>query len=61
MAVIIKNQKAFIPTNGGKNVVIKATGDVGINRDAVIKILKKQPQATAPVPVRRQAVPNHCR
>jgi len=47
LAEIIQNQKAFIPTNDGKNVGIKAAGDVGINRDAVIKILKKQPHATA--------------
>lgn len=47
LAEIIQNQKAFIPTNDGKNVGIKDAGDVGINRDAVIKILKKQPHATA--------------
>ena len=51
LAEIIQNQKAFIPTNGGKNVGlnvgIKVAGDVGINRDAVIKILKKQPHSTA--------------
>ena len=43
----IGNEKVFIPTNDGKNVGRKTAGDVGINRDAVIKILKKQPHATA--------------
>ena len=47
LAEIIQNQKAFIPTNDGKNVGRKVAGDVGINRDTVIKILKKQPHATA--------------
>ena len=51
LAEIIQNQKAFIPTNDGKNVGInvgiKVAGYVGINRDAVIKILKKQPHSTA--------------
>ena len=47
LAEIIQNQKAFIPTNDGKNVGIKTTGDVGINRDVVVKILKKQPHSTA--------------
>jgi len=47
LAEIIQNQKAFIPTNDGKNVGINAAEDVGINRDAVIKILRKQPHATA--------------
>ncbi len=47
LAEIIQNQKAFIPTNDGKNVGIKTSDDVGINRDTVIKILKKQPHATA--------------
>ena len=47
LAEIIQNQKAFIPTNDGKNVGRKATSDVGINRDVVIKMLKKQPHATA--------------
>ena len=35
---IIQNQKAFIPTNDGQNIGRKAAGDVGINRDAVIKM-----------------------
>ena len=39
LAEIIQNQKAFIPTRDGINV--------GINRDAVMKILKKQPHSTA--------------
>ena len=47
LAEIIQNQQAFIPTNDGKNVGINATGDVGIKQDAVIRILKKQPHATA--------------
>jgi len=47
LAEILQNQKAFIPTNDGKNVGRKVAGDVGINRDVVIKILKKQPHATA--------------
>ena len=47
LAEIMQNQKAFIPTNGGINVGIKTSGDVGINREAVIKILKKQPHSTA--------------
>ena len=47
LAEIIQNQKAFIPTNDGKKVGRKVAGDVGINRDAVIRIPKKQPHATA--------------
>ena len=47
LAEIIQNQKEFIPTKDGINVGIKAVGDVGINRDAVIKILRKQPRTTA--------------
>ena len=47
LAEIIQNQKAFIPTNDGKNVGRKTIGDVGINRDVVIEILKKQPHSTA--------------
>ena len=47
LAEIIQNQKAFIPTNDGKNVGRNAANDVGINRDVVIGILKKQPHATA--------------
>ena len=47
LAEIIQNQKAFIPTNDGNNVGIKTAEHVGINRDAVIRILKKQPHATA--------------
>lgn len=47
LAEIVQNQKAFILTIDGINVGIKAAGDVGINRDAVITILKKQPHATA--------------
>jgi len=43
----MQNQKAFIPTNDGKNAGRKVAGDVGINRDVVMKILKKQPHATA--------------
>ena len=47
LAEIIQNQKAFIPTNDGNNVGRKVAGDVGINGDIVIKILKKEPHATA--------------
>ena len=47
LAEIIQNQKAFIPTNDGKNVGRKAAGDVGINREVVMKMLKKQPHSTA--------------
>ena len=32
LAEIIRNQKAFIPTNDGENVGIKAARDVGINQ-----------------------------
>ena len=47
LAEIIQNQRVFIPTNDGKNVGRKVAGDVGINQDTVMKILKKQPHATA--------------
>jgi len=46
LAEIIQNQKAFIPTNDGKNVGRNAADNVGINRDVVMKILKKQSHST---------------
>lgn len=47
LAEIMQNQKAFIPTNDAKNVGRNAADNVGINRDVVMKILKKQPHTTA--------------
>ncbi len=47
LAEIIRNQKAFIPTKDGINGGIKDRKNVGINRDAVLRVLRKRPDATA--------------